>query len=89
MTTTELRAEFFNTANPLLDDDEMLKKAIAALRRIRRTKAATIDIPTPEEECILEDIRQGLQETESFLAGKGEMKTMDEFLSELQQDMKQ
>lgn len=84
MTADEMRISLLQEVATILDDEKLVKKALASLRRMKKAAIAKEDEdrePTKEE--ILAGIKEGLLEIKAAREGGYQLKSAREFLNEL------
>lgn len=86
MTTMELRASLLKEASTFFDDDEMMRSAIKALKRVRKAVSPERKkMPKPDsDEYILAGLKEAFKEWEEVKAGRGKLYSAEDVLAELQ-----
>lgn len=84
MNTLDLRAEVFNTLNPYLDDEDVLKSILDYLKSLVSRKSVAKPIEHDTDEEIVENLRQSFKEFKDYKDGKKQLKSADTFLKELE-----
>lgn len=87
MTTLELRSSLLQELAFILEDEKLMRKAVASLRRIREAAmpkpAEEDDYVEPTKEEILASIKEGLQEVKAAKEGKVQLQDAREWLNGL------
>lgn len=87
MTTLELRSSLLQELAFILEDEKLMRKAVASLRRIREAAtpkpAEEDDYVEPTKEEILASIKEGLLEVKAAKEGKVQLQDAREWLNGL------
>lgn len=93
MTTLQLRAELFKEINPLLESEVLLQKILTFVKDLVRNQpkaddklieSTADDAKTAKQKAyVKETLLSALDEVERAKRGEIKLKTMDEFLAEL------
>lgn len=84
MTTTQLRAKLFREMNPLLDSEAALTKLLDFVKTLKSTKKQTKR--ERQEAYVKESLTRALDEVEKAKREGRKLKTLDDFIEELEKD---
>lgn len=85
MTTMELRASLLKEVSTFFDDEEMMRSAIKALKKVRKAVSADREkeLEPDSDEYILTGMKEAFQEWEEVKAGRATTRPVEELLNEL------
>lgn len=85
MTTMELRASLLKEVSTFFDDEEMMRSAIKALKKVRKAVSADREkeLEPDSDEYILTGMKEAFQEWEEVKARRATTRPVEELLNEL------
>lgn len=85
MTTMELRASLLKEVSAFFDDEEMMRSAIKALKRVGKTVSTEKKkaLEPDSDEYILAGLKEAFKELEEVKAGRSKTRPLEELLNEL------
>ena len=80
----ELRAEVFQSINPLLDNDSLMRELLDFIKGLvsRENKTKVADAQHDSDEEIEAELRQAFKELKDYKDGKITFQSADDFLKE-------
>lgn len=81
MTTMELRQSLLREIASIMDSDELTRKALDYVRKLKSKK--TIQIEEDSDELILANMKEAFKELKEIKAGRGKTWPIEEVLNEL------
>ena len=84
----ELRAEVFQSINPLLDNDSLMRELLDFIKGLvsRENKTKVADAQHDSDEEIEAGLRQAFKELKDYKDGKIEFQSAEDFLTEWEVD---
>lgn len=84
----ELRAEVFQSINPLLDDESLMQELLNLIKDLvsKRNKTKVADVQHDSDEKIEAELRQAFKELKDYKDGKIKFQSAEDFLKEWEVD---
>lgn len=85
MTTMELRASLLKEVSAFFDDEEMMRSAIKALKRVGKTVSTEKKkaLEPDSDEYILAGLKEAFKELKEVKAGRSKLYSAEDVLAEL------